>query len=57
MRLIHPHLNLPGTTVLLEARKGGGVELEVAPPLILYASKGIYTEEAKALLRPPTSKT
>jgi tRNA1Val (adenine37-N6)-methyltransferase len=50
MRMIHPRLDLPATTMLLEARKGAGVELEVEPPLILYAARGIYSEEAKTLL-------
>ncbi|HEY2104334.1 MAG TPA: methyltransferase [Candidatus Binataceae bacterium] len=50
IRMVHPRLELPATTVLIEARKGGGVELEIAPPLILYAAKGVYSEEARALL-------
>jgi tRNA1(Val) A37 N6-methylase TrmN6 len=50
MRMVHPRLELPATTVLIEARKGGGVELEVEPPLILYAAKGVYSEEARSLL-------
>ncbi len=50
LRMVHPRLQLPATTILVEARKGGGVELEVEPPLILYAAKGIYSEEAQTLL-------
>ncbi|HKD68033.1 MAG TPA: methyltransferase [Candidatus Binataceae bacterium] len=50
IRMIHPRLDLPATAILLEARKGGGVELEIEPPLILYASRGVYSNEAKALL-------
>jgi len=53
MRLVHPRLDLPATTILIEARKGAGVELEVEPPLIVYASKGVYSEEAKTLLGTP----
>lgn len=50
LRMVHPRLEMPATTVLVEARKGGGVELEVQPPLILYASKGVYSQEAAAML-------
>jgi tRNA1Val (adenine37-N6)-methyltransferase len=50
IRMVHPRLDLPATTVLVEARKGGGVELEVEPPLILYTVKGVYSEEARTLL-------
>lgn len=53
LRMVHPRLELPATTVLIEARKGGGVELEIEPPLIVYAAKGIYSNEAQALLGAP----
>jgi tRNA1Val (adenine37-N6)-methyltransferase len=50
LRMVHPRMELPATTMLIEARKGGGVELEVEPPLILYADRGVYSEEARMLL-------
>jgi tRNA1Val (adenine37-N6)-methyltransferase len=50
IRMVHPRRDLSATTILVEARKGGGVELEVEPPLILYAAKGVYSEEARSLL-------
>ncbi len=53
IRMIHPRRELPATTILVEARKGGGIELEVEPPLILYAAKGVYSEEASAMLGTP----
>jgi tRNA1Val (adenine37-N6)-methyltransferase len=56
IRMVHPRLDLPATTVLIEARKGGGVELEIEPPLTLYAAKGIYSDEAKALLSTPVGE-
>lgn len=55
MRMVHPQLEMPATTVLIEARKGAGVELEVAPPLILYASKGAYSDEARRILEMPAA--
>ena len=50
IRMVHPRLELPATTLLMEARKDGGVELEIEPPLILYASTGVYSAEAQALM-------
>jgi tRNA1Val (adenine37-N6)-methyltransferase len=50
IRMVHPRIDLPATTILAEARKGGGVELQIEPPLILYAAPGVYSEQAKALL-------
>jgi tRNA1Val (adenine37-N6)-methyltransferase len=50
IRLVHPYKNAPATTVLLEARKGGGVEVCVEPPLILYDAPGVYSKEARELL-------
>ena len=41
---------MPASTILVEARKGGGIEVEIEPPLILYAAKGVYSDEARALL-------
>jgi tRNA1Val (adenine37-N6)-methyltransferase len=55
MRTVHSRLELPATTVLLEARKGAGVELEVEPPLIMYSAKGVYSEEAAAMIERPSA--
>jgi tRNA1Val (adenine37-N6)-methyltransferase len=57
LRMVHPRLRTPATTILVEARKGGGVELEVEPPLIVYASKGIYSEEAATMLGASADRT
>lgn len=50
IRMVHPRLEIPASTILVEARKGGGVEVEIEPPLILYAAKGVYSGEARTLL-------
>ena len=50
IRFVHPYKNAPATTVLLEARKGGGVEVCVEPPLILYDGPRVYSKEARNLL-------
>ena len=39
--------------VLVEGIKGGGVELEVKEPLILYDDEGNYTEALKAIYALP----
>jgi tRNA1Val (adenine37-N6)-methyltransferase len=49
LRLIH---SLPGEEarlVWVEARKGGGEDLKVLPPLIVYQSPGCYTAEMEEL--------
>ena len=51
--MVHPRRDLSATTMLVEARKGGGIELEVEPPLILYAAKGVYSDEAASMLGAP----
>jgi len=49
LRTIHSHLKAPAKMVLVEAMKGGGEELEVFPPLILYGKGGEYTREMKEI--------
>jgi len=44
LRLIHPSLNKESNMLLLKATKGGGKELRVLPPLIVYQD-GAYTKE------------
>jgi tRNA1(Val) A37 N6-methylase TrmN6 len=50
IRFVHPHRDRPASTILIEARKGGGVETAIEPPLIMYDSPGIYGAEARWLL-------
>jgi tRNA1(Val) A37 N6-methylase TrmN6 len=50
IRFVHPYADAPATTVLIEARKGGGVEAKVEPPLILYSAPRILSAEARAIL-------
>ena len=50
MRFVHPRVELPAASVLVEARASGGVEVVAEPPLILEQSAGVYTEEARSLL-------
>lgn len=50
IRFVHPFADARATSVLVEARKGGGVEAAVEPPLIMYAAPGVYSAEARTLL-------
>jgi len=50
IRMVHPRSDLRASTILVEARKGAGVGVEIEPPLILYAAKGVYSDEACAML-------
>lgn len=48
VRFVHPDNNSEATMVLIEAVKGGGVELKVETPLFVYEKDGLYTEEMAA---------
>ena len=48
VRFVHPDNISEATMVLIEAVKGGGVELKVDPPLLVYERDGLYTEEMAA---------
>ena len=45
MRLVYPYENSEANMVLLEAVKGGRVQLTVEKPLVVYKEKNIYTDE------------
>jgi len=53
IRFVHPRTAMPASVMLIEARAGGGIEVAIEPPLILYGRPGIYTAEARALLSSP----
>jgi tRNA1Val (adenine37-N6)-methyltransferase len=50
IRFVHPRIAMPASVMLLEARVGGGVQVTIEPPLILYDRPGIYSAEARAIL-------
>jgi tRNA1Val (adenine37-N6)-methyltransferase len=50
IRFVHPYTDAPATTVLVEARKHGGIELAVEAPLILYDAPRVYSRQARELL-------
>lgn len=45
MRYVHPYIHKEPNMVLIECVKGGGRNLKVEAPLIVYKEPGIYTEE------------
>jgi tRNA1(Val) A37 N6-methylase TrmN6 len=51
IRFVHPRRDAPATTILIEARKGGGIEAQVEPPLMLYDRPGVYSDEARELMQ------
>src|SRR5271168_3359229 len=50
IRFVHPQIARPASVILIEARAGGGIEVAIEPPLILYERPGVYTAEARQLL-------
>jgi tRNA1Val (adenine37-N6)-methyltransferase len=50
IRFVHPRIAMPASVMLVEARVGGGIEVAIEAPLILYERPGLYTAEARALL-------
>ncbi len=50
IRFVHPRIAMSATVMLVEARVGGGIEVAIEPPLVLYERPGIYTGEARGLL-------
>jgi tRNA1Val (adenine37-N6)-methyltransferase len=53
LRFVHPRPGEPATMVLLEARKGAGIEVTIEPPLFIHSAAGVYTDEARVMLDRP----
>lgn len=45
MRMVHPYADAEPTMVLIEGVRYGKVQMTVAPPLIVYKDKNVYTDE------------
>ena len=50
MRFVHPRIGLPASSVMIEARANGGIEVTIEPPLVLEERAGVYTAEVRNLL-------
>jgi tRNA1Val (adenine37-N6)-methyltransferase len=57
IRFVHAFADAPATSILIEARKHGGVAVAVAPPLIIFDAPGIYSREARTILREVASNS
>jgi tRNA1Val (adenine37-N6)-methyltransferase len=51
IRFVHPRADAAAATILVEARKGGGIEVAIEPPLMLYDRSGVYSDEARDLMQ------
>ena len=51
IRFVHPRADAPASTILVEARKGGGIEATIEPPLMLYDRPCAYSDEARELMQ------
>ncbi|MDO5411196.1 MAG: tRNA1(Val) (adenine(37)-N6)-methyltransferase [Lachnospiraceae bacterium] len=49
MRFVHPFVDREANMVLIEAFRGGGVQMHIEPPLVVYQDVNIYTDEVKRL--------
>ena len=45
MKLVHPYREAEANMVLMEAVRGGGVQMRVEAPIIVYEKPGTYTRE------------
>ena len=45
MRLIHPYVDKEPTMVMIQGTKGGKSRITIEPPLIIYQSPNVYSEE------------
>lgn len=45
LRMVHPFENKDANMILIEGHRGGRSMMKVEPPLIVYQSQGVYTEE------------
>ena len=50
IRFVHPYATAPATIILIEARKDGGIEVAIEPPLVLFDAPGVYSGEAVEIL-------
>ena len=49
MRFVHSFAGKAATMVLIDSVKGGGSQMVIEPPLVIYGKDGEYTEEVKGM--------
>lgn len=47
MRFIHPYADKEPNMILIQAVRGGKPRMDILPPLIVYESAGVYSEEMR----------
>lgn len=52
MKMVHPFLDKEPNMVLIEAKKDGKSRIRIEPPLIVYKSPGVYTDEIYDIYKP-----
>ena len=45
LKLVYPYVSSEPSMFLMEGRRGGGAQMRIEPPLIIYGEDGKYTEE------------
>ncbi len=50
LRFVHSFVDRPAELLLAEGVKGAGSEVQIIPPLVVYAKEKEYTEEVSAML-------
>lgn len=45
MKMVHPYVGEEANMVLIEGARGGGRQMRVEKPLIVYQEQGVYTDE------------
>lgn len=45
MKYVHPYLDKDANMVLIEAFRGGRAMMKIEPPIIVYQTPGVYTDE------------
>lgn len=53
MKFVHPFVDKEPNMVLIEAKKGARSRVEIEPPLIVYKSPGVYTDEIYDIYKLP----
>jgi len=49
LRFVHSYLGKPASLVLVETIKSARIGLEILPPLVIYQTEGVYTEEMRRI--------
>ena len=57
IRFVHAYAEATATSILIETRKNGGIEVAIESPLILFDAPGVYSREGRLQLREVASRS